>query len=48
MGSIFKGKTVQVEVSRNVGNYHSTLRNVPEEGKFHYTAAVAYQYCPTE
>jgi hypothetical protein len=48
MGSIFKGKTVQVEVSRNVGNYHSTLRNVLEEGRFHYTSAVAYQYCSTE
>jgi hypothetical protein len=48
MGSIFRGKAVQVEVSRNVGNYHSTLRNVPEEGRFYYTAALDYQYCPTE
>jgi len=48
MGSIFKGKVVQVDVSRNVGNQHSTLRSLPEEGRFHYTAAVAYQYCSTE
>jgi len=48
MDSILKGKSVQVEVSRNVGNYHSALRNVPEEGRFHYTAAVAYRCCPTE
>ena len=47
MVSIFKGKALKVVVSRNVGN-HSTLRNVPEEGRFHYTAAVASSYCPTE